>query len=422
MKFSIATPVFNGLPWLPLCVASIQDQLGCDGEWRMAHGEDRVAGDRGVRVQDSVNCETPHPRSSESRIPNPESGPPHSQFRIPNSKFSVEHLVQDGGSTDCEWQLVGNEWRITARTDGESRMADGERFPASQKSESGIRNPESSPSPATGSALPTPVSPSSFIYPSTIPRVALPNPPSAISHSPSTNAVFSDSDLLYTLKFVREPDGGMYDAINRAWRRAGGDIIAYLNADEQYLPGTLNQVAREFATKPDLDIVFGDALLINAEGRPLSYRRVVPPSRAHTQVVHLGTLSCAMFFRRRLLDDGFFFDTRWRAIGDAEWVWRVLGSGARVGIINEPLAAFTMTGANLGENPQALAEAVQWRSEAPAVQRGFAPVLRIRHWIQKAIAGAYRPHPVRSAVFTTASPGNRIPFDIPNLGHRWTSS
>ena len=36
-----------------------------------------------------------------------------------------------------------------------------------------------------------------------------------------------------------EKDGGMYDAVNRGYRRAQGDILAYLNCDEQYLPGAL---------------------------------------------------------------------------------------------------------------------------------------------------------------------------------------
>lgn len=34
-----------------------------------------------------------------------------------------------------------------------------------------------------------------------------------------------------------EKDQGMYDAINRGFRRATGDIFAWLNCDEQYLPG-----------------------------------------------------------------------------------------------------------------------------------------------------------------------------------------
>src|ERR1700731_1356139 len=54
-----------------------------------------------------------------------------------------------------------------------------------------------------------------------------------------------------------EKDNGMYDAINRGLRRASGEICAYLNCDEQYLPGTLAKVAKFFDTHPKLDVLFG---------------------------------------------------------------------------------------------------------------------------------------------------------------------
>ena len=45
------------------------------------------------------------------------------------------------------------------------------------------------------------------------------------------------------VKAFVEKDQGMYDAVNRGLRRASGDILAYLNCDEQYLPGALAMVA-----------------------------------------------------------------------------------------------------------------------------------------------------------------------------------
>ena len=47
-----------------------------------------------------------------------------------------------------------------------------------------------------------------------------------------------------------EKDQGMYDAINRGWRRATGEILAYLNCDEQYLPGGLRAVEEFFRQQP----------------------------------------------------------------------------------------------------------------------------------------------------------------------------
>ncbi len=211
----------------------------------------------------------------------------------------------------------------------------------------------------------------------------------------------------------------MYDAINRAWDRATGDIISYLNTDEQYLPGTLTKLAQFFTDHPDVDLVFGDALIVDETGKPIAYRRVVKPNAAHTRVVHLGVMSCTMFFRRSWLDRGFFFDPQYRAIGDAELVCRMLAAGACVGMIPEPLAAFTITGQNLGANPKALAEAAHWSNSAPLWQKAAAPLLRLENWTRKALAGAYAKHPIDTALYTLASPTSRVPVPAPSLGHKW---
>ena len=66
----------------------------------------------------------------------------------------------------------------------------------------------------------------------------------------------------YRRIMVSEKDEGMYDAINRGFKKAKGSICAYLNCDEQYLPGTLKRVAEAFRANPDVDLFFGDALLL----------------------------------------------------------------------------------------------------------------------------------------------------------------
>src|SRR6516225_10353465 len=68
------------------------------------------------------------------------------------------------------------------------------------------------------------------------------------------------------VKAFIEKDGGMYDAVNRGYRRATGDILAYLNCDEQYLPGALATVGKFFESNPEVDVVFGDCVIVDAKG------------------------------------------------------------------------------------------------------------------------------------------------------------
>ncbi len=63
----------------------------------------------------------------------------------------------------------------------------------------------------------------------------------------------------YSLTIYSEKDAGMYDAINKGLRKATGDICAYLNCDEQYLPEILRWVVDYFSVSPhDRGIIRGN--------------------------------------------------------------------------------------------------------------------------------------------------------------------
>jgi glycosyltransferase involved in cell wall biosynthesis len=216
-----------------------------------------------------------------------------------------------------------------------------------------------------------------------------------------------------------EKDDGMYDAINRGLRRSTGEILAYLNCDEQYLPGALARVRDYFAAHPEVEVLFGDAILVDQQGAPLSYRRMVLPLRSHVQIVHLNTLTCATFFRRSILERGHFFDTRWKVIGDAAWVLDLLQARTPMGMLPEPLAAFTFTGVNLGASARGEEEMRALRGGA--WKGALAPVLSLHHRWRKWRAGAYEPHGVRYGLYTKESPTQRVAFAEEKLGFGWPS-
>ncbi len=209
------------------------------------------------------------------------------------------------------------------------------------------------------------------------------------------------------VKAVVEKDTGMYDAINRGFRRASGEVLAWLNCDEQYLPGTLARVAEYFTAHPEVDVLFGDAVLLDARGEILSYRRAIKPALLHTQLVHLSTLSCATFVRRSVIERGFLLDERYRTISDAVWVAALLRAKLKLAVLHQPLSVFTITGTNLGQSRVAVAESARWRQEMKTPGLLRAPVILL-HRIRKFLAGAYARRNLTIQVYTAESPNRRV--------------
>ena len=210
------------------------------------------------------------------------------------------------------------------------------------------------------------------------------------------------------VKSFVEKDAGMYDAVNRGLRRATGDILAYLNCDEQYLPGALRSVEKFFQAHPEVDMVFGDVVMVDAEGNYLYHRKMQTPLLHHTWTCHLSTLSCAMFFRRRVVSEmNLFFDHQWRDVGDGEWMVRALQKNIRMATLGTFTSTFTQTGANMSAGPNAHRENKRLCETAPAWAQRVRPFLILHHRLRRWLGGMYRQQPFTFEIFTTASPQQR---------------
>jgi glycosyltransferase involved in cell wall biosynthesis len=214
------------------------------------------------------------------------------------------------------------------------------------------------------------------------------------------------------VKAFVEKDSGMYDGLNRGLRRATGEILAHLNSDEQYLPGALAAVLEVFERKPDVDIVLTHAVVTDCEGKFVCCRKSMVPSWL-TIWSQLPTLTCALFFRRRVLDDfNLYFDVRWRDLGDDIWMKEALRLRLKMALLPRYTSVFADTGENLGLKANALREKGLSNRMAPAWARWLPWPLFQMHRLRAAFNGVYWERPFTYAAYTLASPSQRTEFHV----------
>jgi glycosyltransferase involved in cell wall biosynthesis len=222
------------------------------------------------------------------------------------------------------------------------------------------------------------------------------------------------------IRWFSGSDRGMYDALNKGLAMAGGDILGCLNCDEQYLPGALSKVISFFDDHPDVDIVYGNMLVIGRDGRLLAFRKSYPLRLPYVLASHLYVPSCAIFWRRKIWDAGFRFDPKWQAQGDADFVLNVLQAGFRAARIPAYLATFTLGDANLGGTMAAYREMLVSRNAAPWWVKRFRGIWTLARLGEKLLSGAYfQKFPLEYELFVGEGGGARARFVALSGTSRW---
>lgn len=202
--------------------------------------------------------------------------------------------------------------------------------------------------------------------------------------------------------WVSEKDKGMYDAINKGLHLAEGKIIGYLNCDEQYLPGVLSFVVNIFNQNPSIDIVFGDMLITKHDGTLLAFRKGFKPRWAYILASHLYVYTCTMFFRKKIIDDGFLFDSKYKDVADADFVVRLLRRGYRAKHVSKYFSTFTWTGMNMSLGNNAKREAKFLFHSAPWWVRHLQVFINAIRLVEKLCKGAYfERFPIKYSIYVS---------------------
>ena len=123
-----------------------------------------------------------------------------------------------------------------------------------------------------------------------------------------------------------EPDKGIYDAMNKGWARATGDIVCFLNADDVYAdPEVLSRVAEEMQ-QHRLDALFGDVVFFKPGAPERSVRRY-RSDRFRPDRLAYGWMPAhpALFMKRSIYQQLGGFRTHFRIAGDFDFIARAFG-------------------------------------------------------------------------------------------------
>jgi glycosyltransferase involved in cell wall biosynthesis len=147
-----------------------------------------------------------------------------------------------------------------------------------------------------------------------------------------------------TLRWFSEKDAGMYDAVQKGFAHASGDICCYLNADDRYLPGAFAAVAKIFATYPDVSWVKGINTSCDEDGTLLSEGACRIYLRQWLQKGVYGRSAYfvdqeSVFWRRSLWDEAKPELAKWRLAGDYA-LWTRFAHYATLWSFNRPVSIF----------------------------------------------------------------------------------
>jgi glycosyltransferase involved in cell wall biosynthesis len=128
----------------------------------------------------------------------------------------------------------------------------------------------------------------------------------------------------YLFYWASEKDKGQADAIYRGFEMATGEILAYINSDDYYLPGTFQKVAEIFVKREDNHLLIGSCYYADIAGRYVRKHYGFPQNFA--SILHIGMRfgQPACFWRR----DTFFslggFDRDMRFCFDADLFLKIM--------------------------------------------------------------------------------------------------
>ncbi len=152
----------------------------------------------------------------------------------------------------------------------------------------------------------------------------------------------------YPMRWISEPDEGMYDAINKGFALANGDILAWLNSDDFYFPWAFHVAARAFEKKDIQWLIGVSSSAVTVDGHEIIYQLPNMPAVFNSRMVKSGAYDgrqmyfisqAACFWTRKLWAASGGLDSQYKSAGDYH-LWKKFAALTKLYTIQCNLASF----------------------------------------------------------------------------------
>lgn len=133
------------------------------------------------------------------------------------------------------------------------------------------------------------------------------------------------------MRWISEPDRGLYDAMNKAVRMAEGRYIEFINSDDKLIAGSLKEIANQ--TSPNADtIVYGDSVNIyeNGEKKAMKTVKALTHITEKTLIFGMGVIHQSMFCGRKVFDSVGCFNMEYSIGADWDFLIRCIKNNIKM--------------------------------------------------------------------------------------------
>lgn len=169
----------------------------------------------------------------------------------------------------------------------------------------------------------------------------------------------------YLAHWVSEPDGGQAHAINKGFRKCTGDLVAWQNSDDYYLPGALSKVAQAYQTH-EADVYFGHKYNVDEVGQIIRPQCYTPFSLRVHIYEGMTMANQSAFWRRELLDRLGYLDESLHYAMDYEFFLRLGLNGCQFYLVNDFLGCF-----RLHEEAKSRRQRHKWNAELTRIRQNY---------------------------------------------------